>query len=251
MENNRNFFITIALSVLILTLWQVFYMNPRIESEREAAAHRGSSASRQQKKRPAPPTRRRMPATGSARPHPAARRRRCPAAPAATAAPPATRDAALAATARVTIDTPSLSGSINLTGGRIDDLRLKHYHLTVDKNSPTIELLNPVARCPTDNLPSSASSAHADDRHPARARDTSGRVDGNPDADAGRRPVTLTYTNDKGLTFKRTIAVDDELHVHGLRHGQQQPASAPVSLSNYGRVTRFDKPTHRQRLCAA
>ena len=37
MENNRNFFITIALSVLILTLWQVFYMNPRVEAQREAA----------------------------------------------------------------------------------------------------------------------------------------------------------------------------------------------------------------------
>ncbi len=37
MENNRNFFITIALSVLILTLWQVFYMNPKIEAERETA----------------------------------------------------------------------------------------------------------------------------------------------------------------------------------------------------------------------
>src|SRR5688500_14077138 len=37
MENNRNFFITIALSVLILTLWQVFYMNPRIETQRGAA----------------------------------------------------------------------------------------------------------------------------------------------------------------------------------------------------------------------
>ena len=37
MENNRNFFITIALSVVILTLWQVFYMNPRIEAQRETA----------------------------------------------------------------------------------------------------------------------------------------------------------------------------------------------------------------------
>src|SRR5690349_2931136 len=37
MQNNRNFFITIILSVLILTLWQVFYMNPRIEAQREAA----------------------------------------------------------------------------------------------------------------------------------------------------------------------------------------------------------------------
>ncbi|RUU49063.1 membrane protein insertase YidC, partial [Mesorhizobium sp. M2C.T.Ca.TU.002.02.1.1] len=37
MENNRNFFITIALSVLILTLWQVFYMNPKMEQQREQA----------------------------------------------------------------------------------------------------------------------------------------------------------------------------------------------------------------------
>ncbi|MBN9069950.1 MAG: membrane protein insertase YidC, partial [Rhizobiales bacterium] len=37
MDNQRNFFITIGLSVLILTLWQVFYMNPRIEHQRQAA----------------------------------------------------------------------------------------------------------------------------------------------------------------------------------------------------------------------
>ena len=54
-----------------------------------------------------------------------------------------TRDAAIAASQRVRIDTPSLSGSINLTGARIDDVRLKRYHVTVDDASPTIELLNP------------------------------------------------------------------------------------------------------------
>ena len=32
MQNNRNFYITIALSILILTLWQVFYMNPKIDA---------------------------------------------------------------------------------------------------------------------------------------------------------------------------------------------------------------------------
>ena len=35
MENNRNLMITIVLSVLILTLWQMFYVNPRIEAEKE------------------------------------------------------------------------------------------------------------------------------------------------------------------------------------------------------------------------
>eukprot|EP01133_Synstelium_polycarpum_P026434 gene26434-31785_t len=37
METNRNFFITIALSVVILGLWQVFYMGPKIEAERQQA----------------------------------------------------------------------------------------------------------------------------------------------------------------------------------------------------------------------
>ena len=36
MENNRNLFLTIALSVAILSLWQFFYVNPRIEEQRQA-----------------------------------------------------------------------------------------------------------------------------------------------------------------------------------------------------------------------
>ena len=36
--NNRNLFLTIGLSVLILTLWQIFYVNPQIEAERQALA---------------------------------------------------------------------------------------------------------------------------------------------------------------------------------------------------------------------
>ncbi|MFX4404455.1 hypothetical protein ABTA52_19060, partial [Acinetobacter baumannii] len=50
MENNRNFFITIAASVLILTLWQVFYMNPRVEQQRETAR---IEAQRQSENKPA------------------------------------------------------------------------------------------------------------------------------------------------------------------------------------------------------
>ena len=38
---------------------------------------------------------------------------------------------------------PSLAGSINLIGGRIDDLKLKDYHETVDPTSPIITLLSP------------------------------------------------------------------------------------------------------------
>ncbi len=56
-------------------------------------------------------------------------------------------------------------------------------------------------------------------------------------------PVTLAFTNDKGLTFKRTISVDDN-YMFKLSDSVLNSGTAPVSLSNYGRVTRFDKPTH-------
>ena len=41
------------------------------------------------------------------------------------------------------IDTPSISGSISLTGARIDDVALVKYRDTVDPKSPAIELFSP------------------------------------------------------------------------------------------------------------
>ena len=41
------------------------------------------------------------------------------------------------------IDTPSLGGSIDLKGGQLDDLVLKDYRETIDKNSPLIRLFSP------------------------------------------------------------------------------------------------------------
>ena len=99
-----------------------------------------------------------------------------------TAPPPAGREAAIAATQRVKIDTPSLSGSINLTGGRIDDVRLKHYRLTVDKDSPTIELLNPSALPNGQYAELGFVGNEATGTVPGP--DTVWTVEGNPDADA-------------------------------------------------------------------
>ncbi len=48
-----------------------------------------------------------------------------------------------AAPGRVKIDTPSLIGSINLAGARIDDLSLKNYRERLDPASPMIRLLSP------------------------------------------------------------------------------------------------------------
>jgi YidC/Oxa1 family membrane protein insertase len=227
LENNRNFFITIALSVLILTLWQVFYMNPRIEREREQAR---IEAERVEQQNPGQTTT----TTPTA---PAAPGTTVPGTDGATAE---SRDQALAASPRVRIDTPSISGSINLKGGRIDDVKLKAYRLTVEKDSPNIELLNPAA------LPN---GFYAEIGYVGNAGsgavpnpDALWTVEGNPTLTPAA-PVVLTYANDKGLTFKRQIAVDQN-YMFTVTDTVTNAGGAPVTLNNYGRVTRFDKPTH-------
>ena len=225
MENNRNFFITIALSVLILTLWQVFYMNPRVEAQRETAR---IEAERQAKTTPAAGTQ--APAQPGAA---------VPSLPGTDGSTPAGREQALAATSRVKIDTPSLEGSINLTGARLDDLKLKRYRLTVDNNSPEIELLNPSAL--PNGYYAELGFVGNETTGKVPSPDTVWTVDGNATL-TPTTPVTLAYTNDKGLTFKRTVSVDEN-YMFKVSDTVQNTGSAAVTLSNYGRVTRFDKPS--------
>ncbi|MDX8480288.1 membrane protein insertase YidC [Mesorhizobium sp. VK24D] len=232
MENNRNFFITIALSVLILTLWQVFYMNPRMEQQREQARIEQQRAEAQKKEAGGATN---SGAAGTQAPAPGT----IPSAPGSEAVTAASRDQALTATKRVKIDTPSLEGSINLTGARLDDLKLKHYTETVDKNSPEIQLLNPSAL--PNGYFAEIGFVGNDKTGTVPGADTVWTVDGNPTL-TPTTPVTLTYTNDKGLTFKRTISVDND-YMFTVSDTVQNSGSAPVSLFNYGRVTRFDKPT--------
>lgn len=230
MENNRNFYITIVLSVLILGLWQYFYVLPRSERQAEATRIEEQRAAEQKK------------AAEAANPGGTT----APAAPGAIPNAPggvvtaASREQALAATARVKIDTPSLSGSINLTGARLDDLKLKHYTETVDKDSPEISLLNPAALPNGYFAEIGYSAANVDQTGTVPGADTVWTVAGNPTLTPAT-PVTLTYVNDKGLTFERTFSVDND-YLFTVSDTVKNSGAAAVSLYNYGRVTRFDKP---------
>src|SRR6476646_6317422 len=57
---------------------------------------------------------------------------------------PAVKDTAkaIASTARVPLKNAQVSGSINLTGGRVDDLVLTKYGQTIAKNAPPVRLLS-------------------------------------------------------------------------------------------------------------
>ena len=141
MENNRNFLIAMALSIAVLVGWQFLVVSPRMAHKKatETAADDAGAGSGRRAADPADAGRNAQ--TDVAAPA----GRESVTAPAGGPAEPAaaTREAALAAAPRVPIDTPAVYGSINLRGARLDDLRLKNYHETVDKSSPTIVLLSP------------------------------------------------------------------------------------------------------------
>jgi YidC/Oxa1 family membrane protein insertase len=132
-ESNRNMIIAIVLSVVVLLGWQFFVAGPQLQKQQQQAALEQQQASAAN---PGLATTASSTAPGST------------ATPAATGTPAAApaivdRAQAIAATQRVAIDTPSVKGSINLTGGRLDDLELKKYTETVDPTSPIITLLSP------------------------------------------------------------------------------------------------------------
>ncbi|MBP1885747.1 membrane protein insertase YidC [Sinorhizobium mexicanum] len=220
MENNRNYFVAIALSVLILVAWQFFYVNPRIEKDRVATEQ-------------AQQTQQAQPQSGTPQATPGQ-------APAGGAIPGGeNRDQAIAKSARVAIDTPALSGSINLTGARFDDLRLKGYHETVDPKSAVITLFSPAETA--DGYFTEVGYIGNDATGSAPGPQTVWTLSSGEKLTPST-PVTLSYTNDKGITFVRTISVDDR-YMFQVVDSIKNETSAPISLSSYGRVTRFNKPT--------
>ena len=156
------------------------------------------------------------------------------------AAPPvaASRDQALVTAPRVPLSSGRLQGSINLRGARIDDLKLLDYRETVSDTSPFIELLSP------ENTQDAyfAEFGYAPDA-------TLGAVPG-PDtvwtapegaALSATNPVTLTFTNERGLTFERTIALDDA-YMFTVSDRVVNAGSQPAALRPYGRIARYGTP---------
>ena len=234
-DNNRNFILAIVLSMVVLFGWQFFIAGPQIEQARKQQEIAAQQAAEQQAQQPAATGGQTATDAGSSTSAPAA-------APAPGVAPvqktAETRDEALAQSQRVQIETPAISGSVNLTGGRIDDIRLNDYHETVDKQSPTIILLSP----------SGGPEAYFADFGWAGPADA-GPLPGPTTqwtAPAGATltpttPVTLTYDNGAGLVFSRQIAIDDK-YMLTVTDSVTNKGSASVALAPFGRITRVGEP---------
>src|SRR5712692_10262548 len=135
MTDQKNTILAIVLSALVLIGWQLYFGLPQVEKQKQIQQQQAQD-------RLQPPPGLPAPQTGTpAQPSPGT----VPQAPGQPSAPARTltREAALAASPRLRIETPSLSGSLSLKGARLDDLSLIKYRETVDPRSPPIVLLAP------------------------------------------------------------------------------------------------------------
>jgi YidC/Oxa1 family membrane protein insertase len=232
MTDNRNTILAVILSGLVLIAWQYFYNVPQMEKQRAAQQ---SQAELQKKSAPAPggsATTSTTPQAGN--PPPPAN-----SPPAASNAPVVDRDTAIAAAPRVKIETPSITGSISLKGARIDDLSLVKFRETVDPASPPIVLYSPSG---TANpyyaefgwVPAERAAVRLPDQNTVWKQESIGAL-------TPTSPVVLRYDNGEGLTFRRTISVDDR-YLFTIKDEVTNTGSAPVTLYPFALISRHGTP---------
>jgi YidC/Oxa1 family membrane protein insertase len=223
--DNRNMILAIVLSMVVLFGWQFFIAGPQMEQAQRRAQLEQQAQQDQNLATPAPDgTTTTTPAAGTA----------------AGGQTFATRDAAIAASARLPINTESLSGSINLTGGRLDDLGLKKYHETVDRNSPKITLLSPEG-APAGYYAEQGWANVTGGTVAVPTGNTVWSVEGENQTLTETTPVTLRWDNGAGLVFRRTFAVDKD-YLFTVTQSVENIGGGSVALYPYSRITREGTP---------
>jgi YidC/Oxa1 family membrane protein insertase len=142
--------------------------------------------------------------------------------------------AALAATPRVIIHTPSLSGSINLKGAQIDDLLLVNEKQSIAKNSPSVRLLSPLG-APGAYV---AEFGWTADGVAAPTLDTMWTADSQQLVPG--RAVTLSTQMPDGTRYQIKIAVDDDF-LFTIDQNVLNASGKPIAVRPIGLVSRAEK----------
>lgn len=211
-DNSRNTIIFVVIAGLMLVAYSFFVMQP--QAERRKAAQQAAAE-------------------------------RTVDGPASESSPAAlvfieNRRTALGAggTVRVPIQTPTLSGSLSLTGARIDDLFLTRYRETLDEDSPPVELFRPQGMRHAYFAQFGWNGANIPGGVPGPAtpwRLTEGATL------TPTTPITLTWDNGAGLRFTRRISIDDQ-YLFTVNDTVANFSAQPITIRPYGRIERQGVP---------
>jgi len=147
------------------------------------------------------------------------------------------RDEVLGEAPRVRISSPTLSGSLSLVGGRLDDLTLTKYKESLDPESPRIVLLSPVGAENPYYADFGWTGGDKDLKLPEP--DTLWQADHEELTPA--QPVTLSWDNGEGLRFERVFAVDQH-YMFTQTQRVVNESGEPVDLATYGLISQTGTP---------
>jgi YidC/Oxa1 family membrane protein insertase len=146
---------------------------------------------------------------------------------------------ALASPGRVKVEAPGLSGSINLTGGVIDDLSTNRHTAALDKAQGLQRIFSPQGT-PAQHFaqfgwtvgeggaPIAVPNAQTVWTAPAGAKLSP------------QSPVTLAWNNGAGVTFTLTYAIDAD-YMLTVSQGVSNTGTAPVAVKPVAQINRTDK----------
>ncbi len=209
MNENRNMILAIVLSAVVLLGWTMlsekfFPTTPPAQTQKvEKAAPQAAPAPQASAVEAAPQTAKKL----------------------------QPRSEVLSAGPRVQIATPSLRGSINLTGARFDDLVLVKERQTIAEDSPPVRLLSP-AGAPGAYF---ATFGWTGQGLQVPGPDTVWTT--NSAALRPGNPVTLSWTNSTGQTFQIIVSVDEN-YLFTIRQRVQNGGSSAVEVRPYGLINR-------------
>jgi len=225
----RNLILAIVISVAILLGFELLYNAPLREAERAQQAQQAQQTAEQADTTPR--------ATGEAAEAPAPGGQPVPGGPAGRPDAP-DRQALLDEGPRVEIRTPKITGSLSLVGGQIDDVTLAQYKQSTEPDSPRIDLLSP---------PNSRQAYYATFGWSAvgeagtQVPGPRTRWQADNDVLTPTQDVTLSWTNDAGVTFERTYSVDED-YLFTITQRVVNDSGQPLSLAPYGLISRRGTP---------
>jgi len=226
-DQNKNLILATALSALVILVWVVFF--PPADTPKPATTARTPAAATQ--------------TTGDQAAKAPAPRATSSNPPSLTTSPAESRQAAISKTPRVKIDTPRLLGSISLNGGRIDDLSLKDYRVSLKPDAAHVTLLSPVGAprpyyavygwVPAGDLGFDA----------VPGADTPWTLEKGNKLTVDT-PITLAWDNRNGLVFRREISIDKNF-MFTVKQSVTNNTGKPLKVAPYGIVARHGEPKTR------
>ena len=139
---------------------------------------------------------------------------------------------------RVPIAAHRLRGSISLLGARLDDLVLTDYRETLQPNSPNVRLLEPRSESQPYYVQYGWLAAPGEQ---VKLPDNDTLWTSSGGTLSAGHPITLSWDNGAGLTFRITLSVDDD-YMFDVQQSVTNATDTPVKLFPWARIRRDYTP---------